>query len=202
LGFLGLLLAQAAPVAAATVANPLCPTEVVTFNPGNGEDIVVPPGFTVSAFAAGLNFPTGIAFLGNSKNFQVYVLESGHGLPSQCNDETAIPGGTFSATNPFTPDILVFDQHGHKIAGPLAKPTSTGGGLQPHGPAIDIAFEKGLQGGRLFATDSNQAIRTPGAQNNSSRILTVDPDSGLVTPFITGLPTGDHPSEQLAFQAN
>src|SRR5258708_7811929 len=94
LGFLGLLLAQAAPVAAATVANPLCPTEVVTFNPGNGEDIVVPPGFTVSAFATGLNFPTGIAFLGNSKNFQVYVLESGHGLPSQCNDETAIPGGT------------------------------------------------------------------------------------------------------------
>ena len=74
--------------------------------------------------------------------------------------------------------------------------------MQPHGPAIDIAFEKGLQGGRLFATDSNQAIRTPGAQNNSSRILTVDPDSGLVTPFITGLPTGDHPSEQLAFQSN
>jgi hypothetical protein len=137
LGFLGLLLAQPAPVAAATVANPLCPTEVVFFNPVNGEDIVVPPGFTVSAFATGLNFPTGIAFLGNSKNFQVYVLESGHGLPSQCNDETAITGGTFSAANPFTPDILVFDQHGHKIAGPLAKPTSTGGGLQPHGPAIE-----------------------------------------------------------------
>jgi len=202
LGCLGLLVAQPASVAAATVANPLCPTEVVTFNPGNGEAIVVPPGFTVSAFATGLNFPTGIAFLGNAQNFQVFVLESGHGLPSKCNDETAMPGGTFSPTNPFTPDILVFDQHGNKIGGPLAKPTSSGGGLQPHGPAIDIAFEKGLQGGRLFATDSNQAIRTPGAQNNSSRIVTVDPNGGLVTPFITGLPTGDHPSEQLAFQAN
>jgi hypothetical protein len=26
--------------------------------------------------------------------------------------------------------------------------------------------------------------------------------TGTVTPFITGLPTGDHPSEQLAFQGN
>ena len=200
-GFLGLLVIPQ-PSPGATVSNPLCPTETVTFNPGNGEDIVVPPGYHVSVFAKGLNFPTGIAFLGNGKNFQVFVLESGHGLPSQCNDETAIPGGTFSSTNPFTPDILVFDQNGNLVAGPLAKPTSSGGGLQPHGPAIDIAFEQGFQGGRLFATDSNQAIRTPGAQNNSSRISTVDPSSGLVTPFITGLPTGDHPSEQLAFQGN
>jgi hypothetical protein len=30
----------------------------------------------------------------------------------------------------------------------------------------------------------------------------VDPDSGKVTPFITELPTGDHPTEQLAFNAN
>lgn len=202
IALLCLLTAQSAPVAAATVANPLCPTETAFFSPGNGEDIVVPPGFTVSVFAQGLNFPTGIAFLGNAKNFKVFVLESGHGLPSRCNDETAMPGGTFSPTNPFTPDILVFDQSGNKIAGPLAKPTAGGGGLQAHGPSIDIAFEKGLQGGRLFATDSNQAIRTPGAQNNSSRIVTVDSSGGLVTPFITGLPTGDHPSEQLAFQAN
>jgi hypothetical protein len=69
------------------------------------------------------------------------------------------------------------------------------------GPAVDIAFEHGLQGGRLFATDSNQSTHTGGANNNSSRIVTVDPITGAVKPFITGLPTGDHPTEQLAFDS-
>ena len=32
--------------------------------------------------------------------------------------------------------------------------------------------------------------------------MTVDPITGQVTPFIKGLPTGDHPSEQLAFNGN
>jgi glucose/arabinose dehydrogenase len=183
-----------------TVTNPVCPVETVPFDPGNGEDIVVPQGFTVSVFAKGLNMPTGIAFLGSRGHFKVFVLESGHGLPSICNDETSVKvGGENSATNPFTPDILVFDEAGHKIAGPLAKPTAPGIGLQPHGPAIDIAFEHGFQGGRMFATDSNQATHG-GGQNNSSRIVIVDPETGQVTPFITGLPTGDHPTEQLAFK--
>jgi len=188
-------------------SNPLCPTNTAFYDPGTAQDIVVPPGFKVSVFAKGLNFPTGIAFLGDEEHFKVFVLESGHGLPSVCNDETSAKvGGTFAATNPFTPDILVFDEAGNKIAGPLAKPTAGGGGLQSHGPAIDIAFEHGFEGGRFFATDSNQAIRAtvpgapPGASNNSSRIVTVDPTTGVVTPFITGLPTGDHPSEQLAFK--
>ena len=57
----------------------------------------------------------------------------------------------------------------------------------------------GLRGGRLFATDSNQATHAAG-QNNSSRIVVVDPRHGDVTPFITNLPTGDHPTEQLAFR--
>src|SRR5439155_26014662 len=139
------------------------------------------------------------AFRGNSRRFEVFVLESGHGLPSRCNDETsATVGGEFSPTNPFTPDILVFDERGNQIGKPLAKPTANGG-LLPHCPAIDIAFEKGFQGGRLFATDSNQSIRTAGF-NNSSRIVTVDPQTGQVTPFITGLPTGDHPAEQITFK--
>src|SRR5215813_15153905 len=78
------------PVVAAqgTAANPLCPGEDVQFNPGNGQDIVVPPGFTVSVFKSGLNFPTGIAFRRAGPGFEVYVLESGHGLPSRCNDQT------------------------------------------------------------------------------------------------------------------
>src|SRR5256885_15572225 len=186
---------------AQTKGNPLCPGEDVFFDPGHGQDIVVPQGFEVSVFAKGLNFPTAVAFRGDARRFDVFVLESGHGLPSRCNDETSsVVGGQFSATNPFTPDILVFDESGRLIRGPLAKPTASGGGLQAHGPAIDIAFEKGFEGGRLFATDSNQAIRAVGKQNNSSRIVTVNPETGQVTPFITGLPTGDHPAEQITFK--
>src|SRR6267143_1942706 len=188
------------PTLATAAGNPLCAGEDVFFDPGHGQNIVVPPGFEVSVFAKGLNFPTAVAFRGDARQFEVFVLESGHGLPSKCNDETSsVVGGAFSATNPFTPDILVFDESGRLIRGPLAKPTADKGvqtgGLQAHGPTIDIAFEKGFEGGRLFATDSNQAIRAPAtnAQNNSSRIVTVNPETGAVTPFITGLPTGDHP---------
>src|SRR2546430_8463359 len=194
-------LVLALPTLATAAGNPLCPGEDVFFNPGNGEHIVVPSGFRVSVFKSGLNFPTAVAFRGDARRFEVFVLESGHGLPSRCNDETSsVVGGELSATNPFTPDILVFDQSGNRIRGPLAKPTTSGAGLQPHGPAIDIAFENGFEGGRLFATDSNQAIRAVGAQNNSSRIVTVNPQTGQVTQFITGLPTGDHPAEQITFK--
>src|SRR5215472_14654667 len=193
------------PIAAlaATVANPICTNNTALFNPDSGSDIVIeaPPGtFKVSVFKSGLNFPTGIAFRGNSQKFEVYVLESGHGLPSRCNEQGSFGTGPFDPTNPFTPDILVFDQSGNKLR-TLAKPSAPGVGLQPAGPAVDIAFERGFQGGRLFATDSNQATHTHNGQNNSSRIVIVDPTTGAVTPFITDLPTGDHPTEQLAFNA-
>jgi hypothetical protein len=153
-------------------------------------------------FAKNLNMPTGIAFIGDATNFQVFVLESGHGLPSVCNDEMAWPGGPFDTKNPFTPDILVFNRNGTLIRGPLGKPTSGGGGFQPSGPAIDIAFVQGLSGGRLFATDSNQSTHQHNGQNNSSRIIIVNPMNGMVDPFITNLPTGDHPTEQLAFRGD
>ncbi len=186
---------------AATVANPICPNNTALFNPGNGEDIVVPPGYSVSVFKAGLNFPTGIAFRKDDKGgFEVYVLESGHGLPSICNEQGSFGTGEFDPTNPFTPDILVFDDAGKLIRGPLGKPVGANG-LQAAGPAVDIGFEHGLRGGRLFATDFNQATHAAG-QNNSSRIVVVDPETGFVTPFITGLPTGDHPTEQLAFKGD
>lgn len=186
--------------AAATVANPICPAETANFGPGTGQDITVPAGFTVSVFASGLNAPTGIAFRGNSRNFDVFVLESGHGLPSLCNEQGSFGSGDFDPKNPFTPDILVFDQSGKLIRGPLAKPSAQGVGLQPEGPAVDIAFSRGFQGGTLFASDSNQATHAHNGQNNSSRIVTVDPNTGNVTPFITALPTGDHPTEQFAFK--
>jgi hypothetical protein len=198
------LLALPAVAQAATVANPStspgCMMNTAFFDPTLPPSIDLPPGFTASVFVSGLNMPTGIAFLGNASSFQVFVLESGHGLPSVCNDETLWPGGEFDINNPFTPDILVFNQNGTKIRGPLGKPTSTGGGFQPSGPAIDIAFVNGLSGGPLFATDSDQSTHQHNGNNNSSRIVTVNPMTGQVTPFITNLPTGDHPTEQLAFK--
>jgi hypothetical protein len=93
---LALLLTLPVVVAAApvTVANPLCTNNTALFNPDTGQDIVLPPGFTVSVFAKGLNAPTGIAFRGNRDRFEVFVLESGHGLPSRCNDQAAFGGVT------------------------------------------------------------------------------------------------------------
>ncbi|MBV8504569.1 MAG: hypothetical protein JOZ11_01960 [Alphaproteobacteria bacterium] len=202
------LLALPGPSRAAstTVANPTplpqCMDNTAFFDPTLPPSINLPPGFTASVFASRLNAPTGIAFLGSASSFQVLVLESGHGLPSACNDESMQPGGTFAANNPFTPDILVFDKNGTLIRGPLGKPTSSGGGFQPSGPAIDIAFVNGLSGGLLFATDSNQSTHQHNGQNNSSRISTVNPMTGVVNPFITNLPTGDHPTEQLAFRGD
>jgi glucose/arabinose dehydrogenase len=195
----------AAPVAAlADGVNPNCTEESVFYNPGHAEDIVVPKGFKVEVFARGLNFPTDVAFAGSKDDFKVYVLESGTGLPGKCNnnDTDALKAkgiGKFSAANPFTPGILIFDSDGRRVGGPIGKPTSGGGGFQPDGPAIGLSFERDLAGGRLFATDSNQGVRgaTSGGGNNTSRIVSVNLSTGSVTPMITGLPTGDHPTEQI-----
>ena len=73
-------LSSAAVAANNIVANPICPDNTANFNPTLPPSIVLPSGFTASVFVSGLNFPTGIAFLGDSQNFQVFVLESGHGL--------------------------------------------------------------------------------------------------------------------------
>src|SRR6516165_8676674 len=198
------LLALPVATQAAIIANPTpspqCSDNIAFFNPKLPPNIVLPAGFTASVFIAGLNATTGIAFRCDANKFEVYVLESGHGLPSVFNDQSLWPGGEFALDNPFTPDILVFNKNGIKIRGPLAKPTSDGGGLQPEGPAIDIAFVSGFSGGALFATDSNQSTHQHNGQNNSSRIVTVNPITGQVSAFITQLPTGDHPTEQLAFK--
>ncbi len=173
------------------------------FDPTLPPSINLPPGFTASVFVSGLNAPTGIAFLGNASSFQVFVLESGHGLPSVCNDEIAVAGWCVRHKQPLHaghPGIQPKRQR--RSVAPWANRHPTGGGFQPSGPAIDIAFVNGLSGGRLFATDSNQSTHQHNGQNNSSRIVTVNPMTGLVTPFITNLPTGDHPTEQLAFRGD
>src|SRR5205814_7274176 len=85
--------------------NKNCPEERVYYNPGNGEDIVVPTGYKVEAFITGLNFPTDIAFVGDAHNFTIYVLESGTGLPGKCNNRVGYAGDAsgFGRNNPFTP---------------------------------------------------------------------------------------------------
>jgi hypothetical protein len=138
------------PVTAAPVivGNAACPGEEVFFDPGNGEDIIVPEGYRVEVFAKGLNFRRQSPSPRTKNQFRVFVLESGRGLPSRCNDnEDSAFGGKFSATNPLTPDILVFDQDGHQLAGPLGKLMPEGGSFQPDGPAVGIGFEHGLVGG-------------------------------------------------------
>src|SRR5258708_18783991 len=117
---LELILLPPAFVAAATVVNPICTNNSVSFNPGNGQDIVVRPGFKVSVFATGLNFPTGIAFRGNQNGFEVFVLESVHGLPCRCNHvTTSVVGAAVSPNNPLTPRIPVLNPSGHLVRGPL-----------------------------------------------------------------------------------
>lgn len=154
------LVLPASSTMAHTKANAACPVEQVLYDPGNGEDIAVPKGYKVSVFAQGLNFPTGIAFRGDKHDFQILVVESGTGLPSACNNnELPAFGGKFSATNPFTPDLLIFDKNGKKVGGPIGKPTGPGVGYQADGPAIGLAFEHGFRGGMLFGTDSNQGAR-------------------------------------------
>ena len=112
-----------------------------------------------------------------------------------------MPGGTFAANNPFTPDILVFDQNGNKLRGPLGKPTATGGRLPARALLSTSRSSTDSRVAACSRPTSTRRLRTAG-NNNSSRIVTVDPMTGTVTPFITGLPTGDHPSEQLAFKDN
>ena len=93
---------------AQSATNPICPEEAVFYNPGDGEDIVVPRGYKVEVFARDLNFPTDVVFLGNRHDFKVLVLESGTGLPGRCNNNAVVPGiGRFDPRNPFTPGLSI-----------------------------------------------------------------------------------------------
>ena len=154
---------------AMTVGNPLCPGEEVFFNPDHGQDIVVPQEFTVSVFASGLNFPTGIAFRGDPRRFEVYVLESGRFPASRCNDGVAwqsrgLPG------NPFTPDIRVFDKSA-KLLRTIGKPadasTETPGAFSPNS-VVDIAFERDDAAGHA-EDDEEQAGRDAEPEMNAKQ---------------------------------
>ena len=133
-----------------------------------------PNGNKVEVFAKDLNFPTSTAFLGNKEHFQVFVIDSGLGLPSRCNDHTAY-GGAHNPNDPFTPEVKIFDRYGTLLRGRIGKDT---GGFQTEGPALGLAFEKDLHGGTLFASDSNQGLRREAA-------ATTPPASSLSIPIGT-----------------
>jgi len=187
----------AASAEAQLVGNPACPGEDVFFNPSNGEDIIVPPGYKVEVFASGLNFPAGIAFRGNRNSFEVYVTESGTGLPGRCNAAVDFPAP--DSENPFLPQVRVLDQAGATLR-TLGRPATVAereGASILHAPTIGITFENQFKGGKLLVTDSLQGVRGAQGPKNSSRIVELDPQSGALTQLIVNLPTGDHPTEQI-----
>jgi glucose/arabinose dehydrogenase len=191
------------PLASAQlVGNAACPGEEVIFNPGSGQDIIVPPGYRVEVFASGLDFPTGIAFSGNGRRFEVFVTEAGTGVPGRCNGAQFFKDNTPTvpddSQNPFLPQVRVFDQDGTRLR-VLGRATSVDARASPsflHAPTIGLAFERDFNGGRLFVTDSMQGVRGATGPRDSSRIVEVDTRLGTLAELIVKLPTGDHPTEQ------
>lgn len=202
-------LSSGATLASAQMAtNAACPEEAVFFNAGNGEDIIVPPGYRVDVFASGLDFPTNIAFRGNARRFEAFVTEAGTGLPGRCNgaDSFLAETGRDGLQNPFLPDVVVLNQNG-AVVRRLGRPPSVAVREQDrflHAPTIGITFDRDFDGRRLFATDSRQGVRGAQGPKNSSRVLELNPNSSSapVTPLIVNLPTGDHPTEQITVRGN
>jgi|KBSSwiStaDraftv2_1062776.scaffolds.fasta_scaffold75101_3 glucose/arabinose dehydrogenase len=197
------LAGSATLIEAQTAGNAACPGEDVFFNPGSAQDIIVPAGYKVEVFAKGLNFPTNIAFLGdNPRRFQVFVTEAGTSLPGRCNGVEFYKAqtGVADSANPFLPQVRILDQTGQTI-GAIGRPTSVANRESPaflHAPTIGIAFEQGFRGGRLLVSDSRQGVRGALGPKNSSRIVQLDAEGKRpLLELITGLPTGDHPTEQI-----
>jgi glucose/arabinose dehydrogenase len=186
---------------AQVVGNAACPGEEAIFSPGSGQDILVPPGYRVEVFASGLDFPTGIAFSGNARRFEVFVTEAGTGVPGRCNGAVFFKANAPTvpdSQNPFLPQVRVFDQDGNRLR-VLARATSVEARESPsflHAPTIGLALERDFHGGRLFVTDSMQGVRGTTGPKDSSRIVEVDARFGTVSELIVKLPTGDHPTEQ------
>jgi len=196
-----LLFLGASGASAQLVGNAACPGEDVFFNPSQGQDIFVPPGYKVEVFASGLNFPAGIAFKGSSSNFEVYVTESGTGLPGRCNGAEFFrdTANVADSANPFLPQVRVLDTQGTTLRqlGRAPSVAAREGAAVLHAPTIGIAFENGFGGGKLLASDSLQGVRGAQGPKNSSRIVELDAANGALKELIVNLPTGDHPTEQI-----
>ena len=103
----------------ADTSNPVCPVESVFYDPGHGQDIVLPEGYKIEVFAKDLNFPTDVAFLGNKNNFKVFVLESGTGSLQQ-----QYPGTwrwRHFRSKPVYPRHPHFRSDGHQARGPAGQ---------------------------------------------------------------------------------
>src|SRR5262245_57204496 len=196
------ILVTSSLASAVVLGNAACPGEQVIFDPGQGQDIFVPPGYKVEVFASGLNFPTGIAFKGDSRRFEVFVTETGTGVPGRCNGaeffrDNATPAVPDSQ-NPFLPQVRVLDDDGNTLR-ILGRATSVAARESPsflHAPTIGLAFERDFHGGRLFVTDSLQGARGAQGPKDSSRTVDLETRHGTVAELIVKLPTGDHPTEQ------
>jgi glucose/arabinose dehydrogenase len=198
-------LLAALPLTTSAAPNLACPGEDVFFNPSSGQDIFVPPGYKVEVFASGLNFPAGIAFRGNAHKFEVFVTESGTGLPGRCNGAEFYKTvtGVADSDNPFLPQVRVLDQNGATLRR-LGRPTSVAARESAtflHAPTIGITFEHDFQGGQLLVTDSRQGVRGALGPKNSSRVVSLDPQTGALKELIVNLPTGDHPTEQITVKS-
>jgi len=124
--------------------EPMCPDNTALFNPGGGEDIGLPSGFQARSHERP-NFPTGIAFLSHG---------NGRGLMSTCwspgtdcragATTIGVAGGEFAAKirSPRHPRLQPDGTPAQCSASPRGRC-----GLQPEGPAIDIAFEDCAEGG-------------------------------------------------------
>ena len=173
----GLALAgmAAVPVAAwaQDKANPVCPNEKAHYNPGNGEDIVVPRGFKVEVFARDLNLPTDIAFVGNKDRFKVYVLESGTACRAGA---TTRPRSPVSASSMRTirsrPTSWSSTRTVTRWPARSASRPHRAAASSPTVRRSDSPSSTTSRAGRLFATDSNQASpqrARPGQQQFAHR---------------------------------
>ena len=108
-------------------------------------------------------------------------------------------GGRFSPTNPFTPDLLIFDQNGHQDRRPPGQAHPRRRRL-PAGRPRHRSRLRERHAGRhplRHRLEPGRSRRAGKLEQHLARSCSVDPSSGAVTPVVSGLPTGDHPTEQL-----
>ena len=173
------------------------------YNPGSAQDIIVPAGYKAEVFAKGLNFPTDIAFLGdNPRRFQVFVTEAGTSLPGRCNGVEFYKAqtGVADSANPFLPQVK--DPRPDRQDDRCSRSAHVRGQSRESGLPACADNRDRLRAGvqRRSSVRQRLAARRAGAlgPKNSSQILQLDPDGKRpLLELITGLPTGDHPTEQI-----
>src|SRR6516225_9728804 len=160
----------------AAVALALLPTNVVAKKPGTTpppSNVVIPEGYSMTAVATGLNFPTAMTFFGDT----IWVTEEG------------------TATSPAA--VKEIDSGGN-IRTMLTATDLPGGTLRP--PLTGIVFARGWFWLIHRQTNSENAPGVP--VGVISRFRPHDP-VGTFETVIAGFPSfGDHPNSQIVFGAD